>query len=452
MPKLFKSKLFLFTLFVVVVGSISSIKEQIRIRELRQYVQWKPRPVIKDYEFIHNGKALVIEWDDGDERELIEEVNKGKPQFAYQLNTHDGASGERYIMQESYRLKASSDKFSRYRTAPDSAPYLSYNEPKEGEYWLIDVYDTKDRNLKPKTYDVFKMVRDYNKKYIPLDISGEIYETEDNEAYFIITMLAPKESKAVIENGTMKVVTEGFNETSQYPVEEGLIDAKTGKISKKSSSGKSVEEVKTESKQRLENRHPFALMPKTRLSGSGGNDYISRGLQLRFNESFRETERYKISLAAAYPKAYQMLKNHYRSVLYFLGEEDVEFRLSFLELLTSPYNSFVEDFTLPADFSIDRQEHLVQNKEEFLQYFKSQPQKNSTNFELALMNIFYEETPEGYIRRELFKNLTSPAEFSKDGQENVIQDVLQFQKVLNIEKIENEKLRKKIIETFPYMK
>ena len=89
-----------------------------------------------------------------------------------------------------------------------------------------------------------KMVRDYNKKYIPLDISGEIYETEDNEAYFIITMLAPKESKAVIENGTMKVVTEGFNETSQYPVEEGLIDAKTGKISKKSSSGKVLKKLK----------------------------------------------------------------------------------------------------------------------------------------------------------------------------------------------------------------
>ena len=355
-------------------------------------------------------------------------------------------------MQESYKLKASSDKFSRYRTAPGSAPYLSYNEPKEGEYWLIDVYDTNDRKLKPKTYDVFKMVRDYNKKYIPLDISEEIYETEDNETYFLITMLAPKESKVVIENGAMKVVTEEFNKTSQYPVEEGLIDAKTGKISKKSSSGKSVEEVKTESKQRLENRHPFAFMLGTGLFGPRANHLSSRGLQLRFNQSFRETEKDIIPLASAYPKVYQMLKNHYRSVLYFLGEEDVEFRLSFLELLTSPYNSFVKDFTLPADFSKDGQEHLVQNKEEFLQYFKSQPQKHSANFELALMNIFYEETPEGYIRRDLFKNLTIPAEFSKDGQEHVIQDVLQFQKVLNIEKIENEKLRKKIIETFPYMK
>ncbi len=452
MPKLLKSKMFLFTLFVVVVGSVYSIKEQIRIRELRQYVQWKPRPVIKDYEFIHNGEALVIEWDDGDERELIKEATKDEPQFAYQLNTPNGASGERYIMQESYKLKASSDKFSRYRTVPGSAPYLSYNEPKEGEYWLIDVYDTNDRKLKPKTYDVFKMVRDYNKKYIPLDISEEIYETEDNETYFLITMLAPKESNVVIENGAMKVVTEEFNKTSQYPVELGLIDAKTGKISKKSSSGKSVEEVKTESKQRLENRHPFAFMLGTGLFGTRANHLSSRGLQLRFNESFRETDRYKISLASAYPKVYQMMKNQYRSVLYFLGEEDVEFRLSFLELLTSPYNSFVKDFTLPADFSIDGQEHLVQNKEEFLQYFKSQPQKNSSNFELALMNIFYEVTPEGYLRRDLFKNLTIPAEFSKDGQEHVIQDVLQFQKVLNIEKIENEKLRKKIIETFPYMK
>ena len=375
MPKLFKSKIFLFTLFVVVVGSVYSIKEQIRIRELRQYVQWKPRPVIKDYEFIHNGEALVIEWDDVDERELIEEVNNGKPKFAYQLNTPNGASGERYIMQESYKLKASSDKFLAYRIAPDSAPYLSYNEPKEGEYWLIDVYDTHDRNLKPKTYDVFKMVRDYNKKYIPLDISEEIYETEDNEAYFLITMLAPKESNVVIENGAMKVVTEGFNETSQYPVELGLIDAKTGKISKKSSSGKSVEEVKTESKQRFENRHPFAFMLGTGLFGPRANHLSSRGLQLRFNQSFRETEKNIIPLASAYPKVYQMMKNQYRSTLYFLGEEDVEFQLSFLELLHDSYGSFVKNFTLPADFSIDGQEHLVQNKEEFLRYFKSQPQK-----------------------------------------------------------------------------
>ena len=375
MPKLFKSMMFLFTLFVVMIGSISSIKEQLRERELSQYVQWKPRPVIKDYEFIHNGKALVIEWDDVDERELIEEVNKGKPQFAYQLSTPNGASGERYIMQESYKLKASSDKFSRYRTSPDSAPYLSYNEPKEGEYWLIDVYDTKDRKLKPKTYDVFKMVRDYNKKYIPLDISEEIYETEDNEAYFLITMLAPKESNVVIENGAMKVVTEGFNETSQYPVELGLIDAKTGKISKKSFSGKSVEEVKTESKQRFENRHPFAFMLGTGLFGPRANHLSSRGLQLRFNQSFRETEKNIIPLASAYPKVYQMMKNQYRSTLYFLGEEDVEFQLSFLELLHDSYGSFVKNFTLPADFSIDEQEHLVQNKEEFLRYFKSQPQK-----------------------------------------------------------------------------
>ena len=375
MPKLFKSKIFLFTLFVVMIGSISSIKEQLRERELRQYVQWKPRPVIKDYEFIHNGEALVIEWDDVDERELIEEVNNGKPKFAYQLNTPNGASGERYIMQESYKLKASSDKFLAYRIAPDSAPYLSYNEPKEGEYWLIDVYDTKDRKLKPKTYDVFKMVRDYNKKYIPLDISEEIYETEDNEAYFLITMLAPKESNVVIENGAMKVVMEGFNETSQYPVELGLIDAKTGKISKKSSSGKSVEEVKTESKQRFENRHPFAFMLGTGLFGPRANHLSSRGLQLRFNQSFRETEKNIIPLASAYPKVYQMMKNQYRSTLYFLGEEDVEFQLSFLELLHDSYGSFVKNFTLPADFSIDGQEHLVQNKEEFLRYFKSQPQK-----------------------------------------------------------------------------
>ena len=375
MPKLFKSKIFLFTLFVVMIGSISSIKEQLRERELRQYVQWKPRPVIKDYEFIRNGEALVIEWDDVDERELIEEVNNGKPKFAYQLNTPNGASGERYIMQESYKLKASSDKFLAYRIAPDSAPYLSYNEPKEGEYWLIDVYDTHDRNLKPKTYDVFKMVRDYNKKYIPLDISEEIYETEDNEAYFLITMLAPKESNVVIENGAMKAVTEGFNETSQYPVELGLIDAKTGKISKKSSSGKSVEEVKTESKQRFENRHPFAFMLGTGLFGPRANHLSSRGLQLRFNQSFRETEKNIIPLASAYPKVYQMMKNQYRSTLYFLGEEDVEFQLSFLELLHDSYGSFVKNFTLPADFSIDEQEHLVQNKEEFLRYFKSQPQK-----------------------------------------------------------------------------
>ena len=275
-------------------------------------------------------------------------------------------------------LKASSDKFLAYRIAPDSAPYLSYNEPKEGEYWLIDVYDTHDRNLKPKTYDVFKMVRDYNKKYIPLDISEEIYETEDNEAYFLITMLAPKESNVVIENGAMKVVTEGFNETSQYPVELGADRCKNRKkYLKRVPLVKSVEEVKTESKQRFENRHPFAFMLGTGLFGPRANHLSSRGLQLRFNQSFRETEKNIIPLASAYPKVYQMMKNQYRSTLYFLGEEDVRVSLSFLELLHDSYGSFVKNFTLPADFSIDEQEHLVQNKEEFLRYFKSQPQKKT---------------------------------------------------------------------------
>ena len=95
---------------------------------------------------------------------------------------------------------------------------------------------------------------------------------------------------------------------------------------------------------------------------------------------------------------------------------------------------------------------LFRIKKNFFDTSNPSLKKTSTNFELALMNIFYEVTPEGYIRKELFKNLTIPAEFSKDGQEHVVQDTLQFQEVLNIEKIENEKLRKKIIETFPYMK
>ena len=57
MPKLFKSKIFLFTLFVVMIGSISSIKEQLRERELRQYVQWKPRPVIRTMNLFITGST-----------------------------------------------------------------------------------------------------------------------------------------------------------------------------------------------------------------------------------------------------------------------------------------------------------------------------------------------------------------------------------------------------------
>lgn len=68
---------------------------------------------------------------------------------------------------------------------------------------------------------------------------------------------------------------------------------------------------------------------------------------------------------------FSILKSGPSSRLYFLGKEDVHFKISLLKLVLPEGTNIFKDITIPVASSKDGQEHLVQSEEEFLQYYKS---------------------------------------------------------------------------------
>ena len=148
----------------------------------------------------NDNKAVAIEWDNESELKDAEEAKKYDSRVNVERMTR--VNGERYIIQQSYKLKSATYKY--WILEEDAVPYLKSNIPEQGEYWLLDVYDTKDGTIKQKTYDVFKMVREYNKDYIPRrvrDVNYFLY-TEQGKTYLPIVMAIGQQPEMKMETGT----------------------------------------------------------------------------------------------------------------------------------------------------------------------------------------------------------------------------------------------------------
>ena len=316
-----------------------------RRHELTQFVMWSPRAKIARYEFMDDNKAVAIEWDNDAELKDAEEAKKYDSRVNVEKMTR--VNGERYIIQQSYKLKSATYKY--WILEEDAVPYLKSNIPEQGEYWLLDVYDTKDGTIKQKTYDVFKMVREYNKDYIPRrvrDVNYFLY-TEQGKTYLPISMAVGQQPESKTENGLIDI-------------EEGKIIATTpsGKTSKDLSNKEKTTEHKDNfedilnQNDRLSNQNFTLVLSNFFLKKSVSSDQVS-------------------SLADKYPKVFSILKSGPSSRLYFLGKEDVRFKISLLKLVLPEGTNIFKDITIPAASSKDGQEHLVQSEEEFLQYYKS---------------------------------------------------------------------------------
>lgn len=333
MKKVFKSiKFWIFLLLVTLAGGWF-IQYEIHKRDISQFVTWKPRPNIVDSQFIAGGKAVAIQWDNK------EEVDEALEAYSYNSKVKvewfiNGGNSERYIAQESYKLKSDPRLYFQYYIRGNQVPYLTTNKAQKGEYWLIDVYDTKDKRLVKKTYDVFKIVRDMDKNYIPLSVkvSSMLLDTDDGETYIPIDILVDKKDKYIVEPGNIYVQTE-------YQSRIGLMNVKDGKFAWKTSSGKDYEQVQKENRESDKDLHPF--------------EYNFEGGQLQLQHSrllFTDRSDYTkdIPLKTLYPKVYSILSkgNNPTTVkwgeestkgenayLYFLGPEDLNFDISFLELL-----------------------------------------------------------------------------------------------------------------------
>ena len=346
MKRLIKSKLVQVMLLALTVIGLYFAYQAYRRHELTQFVMWSPRAKIASYEFMDDNKAVAIDWDRESELKEAEEAKKYDNRIKVELSTV--TNGERFIVRQSYKLKSATYKY--WILEEDAVPYLKSNIPEQGEYWLLDVYDTKDGTIKQKTYDVFQMVREYNKDYIPIGVaeSSKLLQSENEKDYLPIKMAVNSEPSA-------KTFI-------------GIIDLTSGKILSETPSGKSGEEFYDVFKNTIKNRDYFEdiINQNDRLSNQ---NFTFDSSKFSFKELV-ENSQYP-SLTSQYPKVFDILSKGVLSELDFLGEEDVRFKISLLKLVLPEGTNIFKDITIPAASSKDGQEHLVQSEEEFLQYYKS---------------------------------------------------------------------------------
>ncbi|QQL00113.1 hypothetical protein JDY60_07775 [Streptococcus oralis] len=315
-----------------------------RRNELTQFVMWSPRAKIASYEFMDDNKAVAVDWDNDAELKDAKEAKKYDNRIKVEVNTV--TNGERFIVRQSYKLKSATYKY--WILEEDAVPYLKSNIPEQGEYWLLDVYDTKDGTIKQKTYDVFQMVREYNKDYIPRRFRGYKFYlyTEQGKTYLPISM-----------------------DTGQQPemkMETGLIDIEDGKIVATTPSGKTSKDLYNDKKGSYKPKLDDILISNHKFSNEKFAFVLSN---FGFKEPVEKSQ--YLSLSSKYPKVFDILSKGLLSELYFLGKEDVHFEISLLKLVLPEGTNIFEDITIPAASSKDGQEHLVQSEEEFLQYYKS---------------------------------------------------------------------------------
>lgn len=347
MKKMIKAKPFLIVLLVVTIGGVYLAYQTYRKHELTQFVMWSPRVKMVDYEFIHDNKAVAIRWDNEAELKEAEEAKKHDSRINIENMTR--VNGERYIVQQSYKLKSAPYKY--WTLEENAVPFLNSNTPERGEYWLLDVYDTKGGKIKQRTYDVFKMVREYNKDYIPRMIPDytQLLRTEQGKTYLPINMVVSRKP--------------------EFKSESALIDIEVGKIVESTPSGQTAKDFYDREKRTYKPNFEGVMNQNDKLSNQKFGFVFSI---FGFKEPVQK-DQYP-SLASEYPKIFDILNGGLFSELYFLGKEDVSLKISFLKLLLPEGTNIFKDITIPATSSKDGQEHVVQTEEEFLQYYQANPE------------------------------------------------------------------------------
>lgn len=262
---------------------------------------------IVDYKYIEDGKALVIKWDYDNP---LDYWLASQSTYVYWVGP---VASQNKIVQEYKRLPI-------YR-----------NEPTEGEYWKIAVYDIKTKGFPSKDYDVFKMTRDYDSNDIPVGIASTIYISEGRELLDI----------------HLKNAKDGSLFTKSIDLNEGKI-VELGK-------GRDYEQYATATSF-------YNLLPDSK-------DYYM------FNWEFGVSKGGKLAKDALirqkYPEAAKLLEDNNGSIVVLADKPSIENNMPIYQLLYKEGTNLFENVKIPAENSVDGQEHIVNSQEEFITYYRN---------------------------------------------------------------------------------
>lgn len=265
---------------------------------------------IVDYKYIEDGKALAIKWDYDNP---LDYWLASQSTYVYWVGP---VVSQNKIVQEYKRLAISS----MYR-----------NEPIDDEYWKITVYDIKTKGFPSKDYDIFKMTRDYDSDYIPTGIDSIIYVSEGRELLDIYLKNA--------KNGSLSTKS---------------IDLDEGKIVELGEGKNYIQYAKATSFSSLlpESENYFMYNWKIGISKEGKLDKDAL-------------------IRQKYPEAAKLLEDNNGSIVVLADKPSIENNMPIYQLLYKEGTNLFENVKIPAENSVDGQEHIVNSQEEFIRYYRN---------------------------------------------------------------------------------
>lgn len=267
---------------------------------------------IVDYDFIENGKVIVTKWDYSNKLDYYMTKNNGDVLRSYPI------VGKTKIVKEYHKLKDIND--------------MKHNIPDGKEYWGITIYNIKNKKLTPKDYDLFKMTREYNKSYVPDRIDNVIYISNGKELLDIY-LKSPKDhyKKDIIKS----------------------IDLQSGKV---------IDQGDTTEKEVVnDSTNYISFLPiHEQLT------MADRRISLDKTKKFPEPDAVMFD---KYPNTKDLFSESHSMIGILVDRPSVDTNIPILQLLVNPKTNLFKNVTIPAEYSIDGQEHEIHSYDEFKQFY-----------------------------------------------------------------------------------
>ncbi len=280
-----------------------------------QFGQYNGKAKIDDYEMIADGAGLIAHW----KSTTPEEDQKIKKYGSYR-NYNQIRAGEYHILRSNMKLKDN--------------PYFYKERPSKDEYWTLSLYKIEGKKLKEeKEIDLYKLVENFDSNYIPSDL-GSIYRSNGSELVelSIRSLKDPSVRKEIFLN----LDTHKLEQHDQLAIND--------------------------------KRKPSVQFNLDQDPDSSGSKYIFLDHDSFFFDPKNLSEtRFKKS-----SKAYQLLEQKDTKVIILNPRNSADRYsrpMSVYELFMKKGVNLYRDATIPAELSIDGQEHTIQTKEEFDRYY-----------------------------------------------------------------------------------
>lgn len=198
------------------------------------------------------------------------------------------------------------------------------------------VYKFQNKKLKKREFDVFEMVRNYDSDLIPIKIRSDIIADSNTQKYYAVIYLRQK--------STDKEKAYCIN------LDEGRIVSDKG-------------------------INPYRKLPNGFTTSTNFAERMKkRGVGLHITwmsleSSYSEKQFENSLLSSKYPQIYKIMQGEDARIAFLNKETDVELVKNVTELFFPPGTNVFENVAIPAEYSVDGQEHVINSAEELQKYY-----------------------------------------------------------------------------------